>query len=207
MEEGDEGALVDEVEISNHVDFESNPPLELVPCKQNLNLENEQDQEPPVIKQNGEHHFQGCPFQSYIKAQSMKGVHSAVPDDSENIPEARIQQNGSPKGRIVPLNTAPAEVDIPFPEPELKSTSEGSELPMSQPSSATGMSPRKMTPTTPSQEIHFNIPFCGVDEPYIILNSQERSPDATYEQNAHVEMKEKSPAQIELGEWDAIGIR
>ena len=39
------------------------------------------------------------------------------------------------------------------------------------------------TTTTPLQGIHFNIPFTELDKPYVILDSQERSPESLYDQS------------------------
>ena len=82
------------------------------------------------------------------------------------------------------------EVLLTIPAPA-KEKSEG----QTAQSTPTDVSPRKTTPTTPSQEIRFNIPFSGVDEPYVILDTQERSPEAIYEQEIQPEVKSTPEVQ------------
>ena len=62
-------------------------------------------------------------------------------------------------------------------KPEVPLPVSADEKPKGQPP-PTDLPPERKMPTTPAQEIRFNIPLSGVDEPYVILDTQERSPEA-----------------------------
>ena len=153
-------------------------------------------------------------------------VHTVIPVDRINIPAGTTLENIPPAESAYPLHT-PAEVTVPMTddaseliikpdvlepqrqEPELKSTGEQraprGEPNVSRDTDTTYDGASKKTPTTPAQEIRFNIPFSGLDEPYVILDTQERSPEAVYEQDLKPEVKltgetrAKTPGDIQHG--------
>ena len=203
MEEEDEDAFAEEEEaISNHVDFKEPQSSEPITFGQNVNVESEPDLDRPTAQQNGQAHFRDSPFETRIKPQANKEspvsesrtlipeVHNVIPVDGISI-SAGTQENVPPAESTYPLH-APAEVTVPLTgdapqrqEPEVESTGEPRSLP-EEPNISHDTGPTrdgKKTPTTPAQEIRFNIPFSGVDKPYVILDTQERSPEAVYEQD------------------------
>lgn len=235
MEEEDEDAFVEEEEaISNHVDFKEPQPIEPVTFRQVMNVvESEPHQERPIAQQNGEPHFRESPFET-PKPLSKKDkpdsetrtlipeVHTVIPVDGINIPVETTQENVPPAESTNPLHT-PAEVTVPLTgdaseliikpdvlkpqrqEPGSKSTGEPRASREEPNVSRDTETTRDGAATTPAQEIRFNIPFSGVDEPYVILDTQERSPEAVHEQDLKPEVKltgetrAKTPGDIQQG--------
>lgn len=219
MEEEDEDAFAEEEEaISNHVDFKEPQSSEPITFRQNMNVESEPDLDRPTAQQNGQAHFRDSPFETRSKPQANKEspvsesrtlipeVHNVIPVDGISISAGTTQENVPPAESTYPLH-APAEVTVPLTgdapqrqEPDVKSTGEP-RSPPEEPNISRDAGPTrdgKKTPTTPAQEIRFNIPFSGVDKPYVILDTQERSPEAVYEQD--FDAAAKTPRDLQHGE-------
>ena len=167
-------------------------------------------------------------------------VHTIIPVDDVNMPIETTQKNVPQMESTFPIDVAPefiikTEGDMlatQKQQSQFKPTSgsetssqvprEDSHVPRdvetprdgAEPTTPTDSSARKTTPTTPSQEIRFNIPFSGVDEPYVILDTQERSPEAIYPQDLQPEVKptvgtlqDRSPTYVPQGKENLmIGI-
>jgi hypothetical protein len=123
-----------------------------------------------------------------------------VPRDTPRVPRDTPRDRDDGPRRIQP------EVQFTIPTPA-KEKFEG----QAPPNTPTDAPPRKTTPTTPAQEIRFNIPLSGVDEPYVILDTQERSPEAISEHDTQPAGKSTPDVQaraphghVQQGKYPAI---
>jgi hypothetical protein len=114
-----------------------------------------------------------------------------TPVDGESEPRVPHEDSRVPHED----SRVPRDVGTPRDEGDEPRAVQPEKLEGQTPPSSTDAQPRKKTPTSPAQEIRFNIPFSGVDEPYVILDTQERSPEAIYEHDFPPEVKSTPETQ------------